>query len=1018
MRFWQLLLPLLASAQCLAVQPDRITGPIDTSQRIALQGNVHGFAQPRFDVGRADGNKLISGVTLAFRLSAAQQADLDNLLVQQQDRSSANFHRWLTPVQFANRFGMTPRDISRVAEWLESQGFSVSAIANSRNQISFNGSVAQIESVFGTEIHNYLVDGEIHFANATNPSVPAALASLVVGMGNLHDFRPKPHLVRPHFTSSVSGDHFLTPGDFATIYDIQPLYNAGIDGSGQTIAVVGQTAIFTSDINNFRAAAGLPAKLPSQVLVPFSGNSVVSTGDLGEADLDLEWSNGVAKNATVIYVYVGNNPNYSVWNSLQYAIDNNLAPVISISYGACETANGKAFADQVQGWVLQANLQGQTVVASSGDSGAADCDGQVASATGGLAVDVPAAIPEVTGMGGTEFFGDPASTTTTTYWQGASGGDTISSALQYIPEEAWNDTTQNATLSASGGGASLYFAKPAWQSGTGVPNDGQRDVPDLAFSSSPDHDGYLICSQNDSDGLPSCTSGFRDSKAFLDVIGGTSAATPSFAGVLALLNQYLVTNGFLTKAGIGIANPNLYHIATYNPTAMNDVTTGNNIVPCTTGTPNCPAKAPLQYGFTAGVGYDQVTGLGSVNANSLAIAWGELMTTSTTSVTPSSAAILGGSNETLTATVTPSSATGIVSFYNNGSTTAIGTASVSSGTGVFSTTSLPNGTNAITASYTGSHANSQSPAATVTVTPPFTMSAFPATLSLPAGQSAVSQITITPAAGFTQSVNFTNSTASSPGSCIAGLPAGALCSFNPTVVSPLTSPTTVLTITTTANMALPSGAQPITILGVNGNANNTTNVSLTVTATNQTFALSTTAKTFPIAVGGTATVPITVTGTNNFVNSSNSTTALPLTYTCSGIPAAAEIACQVSPGNGQPTNAAAVTINLVTTPVTTGSLRPGKRGGPGGLLYALLLPSIFGIVFAARSRTGNVRLLGVMLALGLSTVGMVGCGGGNNNNNSLKNAGTPPGNYAITINGTTGGTNPLTGSAAITLNVQ
>lgn len=219
MRSWKFILPLLASSLCFAVQPDRITSPIDSGQLVPLQGNMHGLAQPRFDLGRTDSAQVLYGVTLVFHPSAAQQADLNNLLAQQQQRSSPNYHKWLTPAQFADRFGMTQADINRVTTWLESQGFTVTSVANSRNQISFDGTVAQVETVFATQIHNYLVDGVIHFANATNPSVPAALASSVGAIGHLHNFSPKPRaIVRrlspnaadPHFTSYISGNHFLS----------------------------------------------------------------------------------------------------------------------------------------------------------------------------------------------------------------------------------------------------------------------------------------------------------------------------------------------------------------------------------------------------------------------------------------------------------------------------------------------------------------------------------------------------------------------------------------------------------------------------------------------------------------------------------------------------------------------------------------------------------------------------------------------------------------------------------------
>jgi Pro-kumamolisin, activation domain/Bacterial Ig-like domain (group 3) len=1062
MRSWKFLLPLLASTLCFGAQPDRIAGPIDSSQVVAVKGNVHGLAQPRFDLGRTDGSKMIHGVTLAFRPSAAQQKDLNNLLAQQQDRSSPNYHKWLTPAQFADRFGMTQGDIDRVAAWLESQGFTVASVANSRNQISFDGTVAQVESVFGTEIHNYLVDSEIHFANATNPSVPAALAESVLAIGHLHDFNPKPRAnfrrtssgaPDPHFTSHVSGNHYLAPGDFATIYDVQALDTAGIDGAGQKIALTGQSSINLADVANFRSAAGLPANVPTLLLMPGTGTSTRCPGDEGESDLDVEWSGGVAKNASITLVYAGlvsgdtcgGNRQFGAFDALQYAIDQNVAPVISNSYGNCESAVGLSFAQTMQGWIRQANAQGQTVVSSSGDSGAADCDFQVTVATQGIAVDIPAAIPEVTGMGGTEFSADnPNNTTVVTngnaaadppYWNGTTGGtDTISSALSYIPEMGWNDTTTGGEILASGGGASTFFSKPSWQTGAGVPNDGKRDVPDLALNASPIHDPYLFCSEDGQNGaiVATCTSGFRDSGGFLAAVGGTSAGAPTFAATVALLNQYL------GASGLGNVNPSLYALAASSPTAFNDVTTGNNIVPCTSGTPNCPAIAPFQFGFSAGVGYDQVTGLGSVNANTLFTAWPASRTNSSVTISPSATTINAGASVAFKVTVTPSTGVGTVSLstLNNGVTTVLGTATLnipyppsSSGTATFTTTSLPGGSNSVTATYEGDAADkgSTSSPAIVTVSD-FTLTTTRALTpgSIPAGQSASATLTISPVNGSTQTVNFTNSTSSSPGSCTTNLPPGALCTFSPASVTldGTNSQTVTLTITTTANMALPSGAQAITVTGTasgTGGTSHTATVNLTVTATNQTFTLSSTnGATFAVAVGGTASVQVAVTGTGSplsFVSNSmsNPTTALPLTYTCTGVPSlpTAEISCQL-PNNGQPTNATAVTISLVTTPVTA-QLRPlgGSR-----VFYALLLPGLFGIVFAAGSRTRGLRLLGLIVVLGFSTLWLGACGG--SNNNSQKNPGTPPNTYTVTISATTGGANPVTNSApplTITLNV-
>jgi|CZKJ01.1.fsa_nt_gi subtilase family serine protease len=1037
MRSWKFILPLLVSSLCFAAQPDRITSPIDSSQLVPLKGNVHGLVHPGSDLGRTDSAQALYGVTLVFHPSAAQQSDLDNLLAQQQQRSSPNYHKWLTPAQFADRFGMTRDDITRVSSWLESQGFTVTSVANSRNQISFDGTVAQVESVFATQIHNYLVDGAIYFANATNPSVPTALAPSVLAIGHLHNFSPKPRaIVRrlspnaadPHFTSYVSGNHFLSPGDFATIYNVRPLYAAGFTGTNQTIAVVGQSTVSATDLANFRSAASLTPKAPTYILYPSNSTPTRCTGDEGESDLDLEWSNGVASSATVKFVYAGlvagdtcgQNRTYSVWDALQQAIDNNYAPIISTSYGFCESGLGSSFVvTTLQGWAQQANAQGQTIMAASGDAGAADCDNtDAASATGGIAVDAPASLPEVTGMGGTEFSADSPTYTTNNppggnppYWAPAgTNSDTLSSALEYIPGTAWNDTVANDGLLAAGGGASIYFSKPTWQTGTGVPADSKRDVPDLALNTSPDHDPYLFCSEDGPNNtiIATCTSGFRTgSGGVLSAVGGTSAAAPTFAAILALIEQDLAT-----PSGLGNINPNLYYIAAGNPTALHDITTGNNIVPCTEGSLNCPSTAPFQYGFSAGTGYDQVTGLGSVNADALAIAWGELSTPTTTSVSASPTSVFEGNSVTFTATVTPATATGGVNFYN-GSTTPIGSGALSSGTATFTTTSLPVGADSITATYVGINASSSS-SVTVNVAAPFSMSANPPTLSLTAGQSQVVTITITPVNGYNQAVNFTNSPNSSTGSC-SGMPAGVTCTFSSgSVLLNGSTPSMVqMTVATVANMAPATGAN-ITVTGVSGSTSVPISIGLGVAATTETFTIATTSATVPVTAGGIASIPITVSGSNGFIvgSGSTATTQLPLSYTCTGFPS--ESTCTFSPSSGSSVSATTLTLSIATTAPVSQLSPPLGRGSR--IFYALLLPGLLGIVFAGGSRTRTARLLGLIVVLGLSTLWMGACSG--SSNSSQKNPGTPAGTYPVVVTATTGGANALTSTFTVQLAVS
>lgn len=603
---------------------DRIVQAIDNASRVTLQGNVRPMFRPEDDLGRVDGSLKLENISLMFAFTRSQQAALTALLDDQQNPSSPSFHRWLTPEQFADRFGLSRNDMNRVVAWLEGQGFTVTCKARSRTWVSFSGTAAQVEAAFETEIHNFSFHGETYYANATEPSVPSALADVVLAISALDNYPLRPAgTVRkvspglsPAFTSHISGNTYIAPADFAVIYDLNSLYSAGIDGTRQSIAVMGETGLYSdgsraySDITAFRSASGLPPNLPQVILIPGATDPGVVSDAIGEATGDVEWAGAVARNATIIFVNGGAN---GVSKALLYAIDNKTAPVISMSYAECEpdlgSANVAAFTNSAQ----QANAQGQTIVAAAGDAGAAACEGGLPStvATTGLAVNWPADVPNVTGMGGTEFNEGSG-----VYWTADTNGVDVSpSALSYIPEMAWNETSSplnvQHVLWAGGGGASAYYSKPSWQTGTGVPNDSARDVPDLSLNAALFHDTNLLCIQG------SCVNGFRDSQGDLMAGAGTSAAAPCFAGMVALINQKMNT-----PDGQGNINPVLYSMAATTPAAFHDITTGNNIVPCSEGSKDCPATAPFQFGYNAGAGYDLATGLGSVDAFNLVEAWG------------------------------------------------------------------------------------------------------------------------------------------------------------------------------------------------------------------------------------------------------------------------------------------------------------------------------------------------------------------------------------------------------------
>jgi subtilase family serine protease len=760
---------IAASAGAQSAAP-RISAEIDASEISVLKGSLHPQAQSRFDAGRVPANTRLNGVSIVFSRSAAQQADLDALIAAQQDPASALYHQWLTPDQFAARFGMAQSDLDKVESWLQQQGFSIDSVARSRNLIRFSGTVAQVESAFQTQMHHYQVNGEQHFAPSTELSVPSALAPVVLAIRNLDDFRPKSHAIRgdparqrPSFTSSQSGNVYFSPGDIATAYDIKPLYSASVNGTGQTIAIVGQSAVVLSDIENFQKASLLTVKDPTLVLVPGTGSSTIHTGDEGESDLDLEWSGAIAPGATIDFVYTGSNTNYGVFDSIEYAIDEKIGNIVSASYGDCETDLGTVEAAALDTIIQQAAVQGQSVISSSGDTGSTGCSGFTNLTTAqqeALAVSYPSSSPYVTGLGGTETTAaeDVAGSI---YWEAKNTAqDEISSALQYIPEVAWNDDSTSGGLSSSGGGPSALFTKPTWQTGVpGIPADGKRDVPDIALYSSPNNPGYLYCSSDSSVSITgSCTNGFRDANSqYLTVAGGTSFAAPIFAGMLAIINQKAgYTNGQ------GLINKQLYTLAANSATyaaAFHDVTSGNN--DCLGGSSLCSSTA----GFSAGIGYDLVTGLGSVDLNNLATAWpasGSNLIGTTTTVSASNSAPLVNVLDSFTITVVSNSGStvpsGTISLIVDGGT-AVTENLASNGTYVYSTSFATTGTHTVEAQYLGDTTHSASTgvgsvniAGTSSGSGSFTLAASPATLTVTRGTAGTESITVTPAGGYTGTV--------------------------------------------------------------------------------------------------------------------------------------------------------------------------------------------------------------------------------------------------------------------------
>jgi pseudomonalisin len=602
---------------------DRITSYIDDDQRVTLRGNVHPLAQAQYDAGAVAPDFPMEHMLLTLLPDSTQQDILNQLVEAQNNPESPYYHQWLTPEQYGERFGVSDSDAAQVVVWLQEQGMQVEELTAGRRSIIFTGTAAQVLAAFHTPIHIYKIGDEVHHANVNDPEIPAALVQVVGGVVSLHDFHSEPMhgMVRkPAPDLSSGGAYYLAPADFATIYDLNPLYQQSINGNGQSIAIVARSNINIADVRQFRTFFGLPANDP-QIVVNGTDPGIWSANEETEADLDVEWSGAVAKNATIKFVVSkSTNSSDGVDLSAQYIVNRNLAPVMSTSFGLCEAALGSSGNSFLNSLWQQAAAEGITVFVSSGDSGAAGCDSASAStATHGRAVNGLCSTPYSVCVGGTEFndLSNP-----TLYWSPSNTSGTQESALSYIPEVVWNASGPGYGLWASGGGASIVYAKPSWQAGTGVPADGKRDVPDVALSSA-GHDGYLI---------------FQNGELY--VVGGTSAAAPSFAGVMALV----VEN---TAARQGNANVVFYSLASKQraggASVFHAITIGNNSV-------------PGQAGFNATAGYDQATGLGSIDGSVLVDHWAGATTPPSfhAAVSANSLSVTGGSSNSVTLNVTVS----------------------------------------------------------------------------------------------------------------------------------------------------------------------------------------------------------------------------------------------------------------------------------------------------------------------------------------------------------------------------
>ncbi len=757
------LLPILAVAAPLlhaTELPNRLRSDVSLTSRATLPQVVSRRLQVSTALGEVSGNAELGLMSLVLAPSAQQNAALDQMLLDQQNPASARYHQWLTPAQFGTSFGVSDQDVQVLRNWLVSQGFSVVGVSASRNLIQFTGTAAAAQSAFGTRFSRYQRNGQTFFSNTSVPSVPSAFRDVISGVQGLNSYRMEPHVVKRTLTPAElqarqSGEltgtgtfgatiHELVPYDVRQIYGANSLVSSGYTGAGVTIAVIGQTAVNTAQLGYFQTLTGQAVKAPVLTLVPNSGVSTVYTIDESESEADLEFAGGVAPGATINFVYTGDGSgsirNPDVITALEYAITTNAGQIITMSYGACEAAEGVTSVYTVEPFLRQASAQGQTFVNSSGDSGAAGCDISTSPlAYDGAQVNYPASSPYATGVGGTVLVDGGG-----TYWS-ATNNSQRGSALGYIPEAAWNESS-SGTIYSGGGGASAIFSKPLWQGGTGVPADNARDVPDVAFSAS-GHDPYFFCTadptytsvESGTTYTGQCTTTTTSALA----VAGTSLAAPSFAGLLAIVEQ---ANGGVR---LGNVNPLLYSLASSNAAVFNDVVSGSNQVPCLAGTTGCVNGV---VGFLTGSGYDQATGLGSVNmaAFSSAVTASANPSAQTPTLVASLAtqtAIVATFTITVGGTSTSTTPTGTVTLAVDGGTATAATLASGGYSYTLTTSALAAGTHTLVVSYSGdgSYASATTSVTFVTgaATGTFALSLTPSsTLTVVSGKTGTSSIVL------------------------------------------------------------------------------------------------------------------------------------------------------------------------------------------------------------------------------------------------------------------------------------
>ncbi len=656
----------------------------------ALTGSRPPALDTATDLGALDSALPLSAVTISLSRTPARQQAFDALVAAQANHASPQYHQWLTAGAIGTGYGPSQAAINAVVQWAMSANLHVVSIAPSGMWMVVSGTVGALGRAFHTAIHGYRTeDGRTIVASTGGEAVPAALGSIVAGV-RLNGYQPRPLVVpagpvvrhgnggwsaapgaTPSFTFTDDGaqQEDVAPADYATIYDVNKLRTAAspVLGSGETIAVVEDTDMKAADFNTFRSTFGLSSYTGTLTQVhPGTGcTDPGSNADEVEAALDAEWAGALAPDASIVLASCADT---STGGGIQAALQGLVSestppPVISVSYGECESELGTSAAQSWAEILEEASAEGVSVFVSSGDSGSAGCDQDATIATHGLAVNGLASSSYDVAVGGTDF-DDLATKTVATYWN-TTNTSIDGSAKSYVPETPWNNTCANPILSSyegsastlafcntatgreflapagDGGGASAIFAKPSWQAATGVPADGKRDLPDVSMFAANGLWGHALvyCMSDTAEDGTACT---YSSGSVIEAssAGGTSFAAPALAGIQALIDgkkgakqgnaasrlYALASSQFSGSTASSCASSQGASSGT--SCVFHDVRIGGNDQACKSRGTNCysggksygvlsTSTSAEADGYPAGTGYDEATGLGSLDVANL-----------------------------------------------------------------------------------------------------------------------------------------------------------------------------------------------------------------------------------------------------------------------------------------------------------------------------------------------------------------------------------------------------------------